>query len=112
MGFLGQAFKHGSRFLGHAAKGAQFLGRNVSHISTAAHHVNAFTNNRAVQQAAQSLGASKVLSAVQTGASGLQSGLALGTAAIPGLSRDARAVGAALGQGKRSLADLYAAARN
>ena len=106
MGFLGQVFKGGQRFLGQAAKGAAYLGKNSAKISSAASSFSQLASNPAVQQAAQKIGGSKALGALRTGSNFI----AGGNAALPGLRDNAQMVGAALGQGKRSIADLYRAA--
>ena len=107
MGFLGQVFKGGSRFLGKATQGAAFLGRHSAKISTAAGHVSQFAGNSSVQAVASRIGVGpRALGAIQSGA-GFVAG---GHAALPGLRRDAAAVGNAIGQSKRSIADLYKAA--
>lgn len=108
MGFLGKALSFGGRFLGQAAKGAQFIGKALPHAIDATRAISNFAADPAVQSAGQNIGINpNTLRSVGVGASHFGSALGL----LPGLASDVNnasvAANSALAGSKRSIAELY-----
>lgn len=115
MGFLGKALGTGLKFLGHAQRGAAFLGKALPHAAAGLQAAQRFTSNPAVQQAGAKLGLGPNVFA-RVNAIGDTTRNAIGL--IPGLANNARDVaaglqtavtdaGRSLAPARRSIADLY-----
>ena len=84
MGFLGKVIKGGSRFLGKAVTGAQFLVRVAPQIQQGARYASALANNGAVQAAGQKVGIPRTPSAAWGEASALLATRPVGCRVWPG----------------------------
>lgn len=109
--FLGKAVGGFAKFLGHAHRGARFIGKALPVVATGAVAARSFANNPSVQAMAQKAG---VKPGLLDKFNAVTSGVATVAGAIPGVAKDvgtaATSAVTALAPARRSIADLYQAA--